>query len=208
MEPKLKWLQWANELQAIAQSGLTYSKDKFDLLRFKRLNEIAAEIIAEHSTHDFDKILNLFLAEDHYLTPKLDVRVAIIKDQTQILLVKEIADNKWSLPGGWADVNESPSECAKKEVFEETGYSVEITKLYALMDKRKHGYPPQLPHTYKCFFLGHIIGGEMTPSIETSEIRFFDKSELPELSSHRIMPAQIELAFQHHYDPKLSTHFD
>jgi len=201
------WLNWAKELQAIGQSGLTYSKDKFDLQRFKRLQEISAEILAHQSFESFEKIHAILTEEKHYLTPKVDVRVAIIQEN-KILLVQEVSDRKWAMPGGFADVNESPSESAKKEVFEETGYEAEIIKLYALIDKQKRNYPPQLPHTYKCFFLGKIIGGKAKTSIETTAIEFFERDKLPELSIHRVMRAEIELAFTHHQQFNLPTTFD
>lgn len=207
MDEKHKWLHWAMELQAISQSGLTYSKNEFDLQRFARLQEIAAEMIAQQSFESFEKVRGLFAEEQYYLTPKLDVRTAVIQDN-KILMVQEISDGKWTLPGGYADVNESPSESAKKEVFEETGYRVEIIKLYALVDKQKRNYPPQLPHTHKCLFIGKIIGGEATTSIETSAVQFFEKDKLPELSLHRIIPADIDLAFKHYSQLELSTYFD
>jgi ADP-ribose pyrophosphatase YjhB (NUDIX family) len=207
MTNKYKWLKWANELQSIAQAGLTYSTNEFDLQRYRQIQTLSSEILAHHSFDSFEKIKQLLAQEQYYLTPKLDVRTAIIQND-EILMVKETSDGKWTLPGGFADVNESPSESAKKEVFEETGYQVHITKLYAVIDKHKRNYPPQIHHAYKCFFLGHILAGHATPSIETSEIRFFKKNELPELSRHRIMPEQIELAFTHHAFPDLPTEFD
>lgn len=205
---KQQWLHWASELQAIAQAGLTYCKEPFDLQRYKRIQSLAAEMVAYQSFEDFEKVQKLFLGEDHYLTPKLDVRAAIIKDHQYILLVKETTDGKWSLPGGWADVNESPAESAVKEVLEETGLTVKVTKLFALFDKLKHAHPPQLPHAYKAFFLAEIVSGHLTTSIETSEVKFFHQNELPELSLHRIVPSQIALAFAHHQDTTLPTVFD
>lgn len=207
MDESLKWLTWANELQSMAQCGLTFARDPFDKQRYQRLQVIAAEILACQSKETFEQIYPLIQQEQHYLTPKLDVRTAIIEG-SQILLVKEVSDGKWTMPGGWADVNESPSESAAKEVLEETGLSVDIYKLFALIDKRKRAYRPQLPYSYKCFFLGTITGGTITPSIETSAIEFFDKDSLPELSTDRVMAAQIELAFKHHNNPSLATEFD
>ncbi len=207
MTDKHKWLTWANELQAIAQAGLTYSKDQFDLQRFQRILALSSEMVAHHSFDSFEKVQDLFSQEQHYLTPKLDVRIAIIQND-EILMVKERSDSKWTLPGGFADVNESPSESAIKEVLEETGYHIEVTKLYAVIDKQKRHYPPQLPHAYKCFFLGKIIGGSPKTSIETSEVRFFKRNEIPELSRHRIMLEQIELAFLHQAQFHLATEFD
>lgn len=207
MSEQHKWLNWANELQAIGQSGLTFSKDKFDLQRFKRLQEISAEVLSQQSFESFEKIRDILVEEKHYLTPKLDVRTAIIQDN-KILLVQEVSDGKWTLPGGFADVNESPSESAKKEVFEESGYIVDIVKLYAFIDKHKRNYPPQIPHTHKCFFLGKIIGGKPQTSIETSAIQFFERNKLPELSTHRVMPGEIDLAFTHYQQLNLPTTFD
>ncbi len=205
---KYQWLHWASELQSLAQAGLTYSSNAFDLQRFQKIQAIAAEMSAYQSCGDFEKVQALFAAENHYLTPKLDVRIAIINDQQQILLVKEITDGKWSLPGGWADVNESPAESAAKEVYEETGYVVKICKLFALLDKLKHPHPPQLPHAYKAFFLAEIIGGEMKTSIETTAVGFFDLNNLPPLSVHRVVPEQIALALTHFQNRTLPTVFD
>lgn len=208
MSNKLKWLEWASEIQAISQAGLTFTKAPFDLQRYQRLQSLAAEMIAYQSYESFEKVQQLFLTEDHYLTPKLDVRVAVIKEGNQILLVKEITDGKWSLPGGWADVNESPAENAVKEVLEETGLNVNVTKLFALFDKLKHSHPPQLPHSYKAFFLADVISGELTTSIETTQVQFFDQDKLPELSLHRVVPSQITLAFTHYHQRDLPTAFD
>ena len=202
-----QWLQWANELQSIGQSGLTYSENPFDLQRFRRVLEISAEILSHQSFESFEKIRDLLSQEEHYLTPKLDVRTAIIQDN-KILLVQEVSDGKWTMPGGYADVNESPAESAKKEVFEETGYVVDIIKLYAFVDKQKRNYPPQIPHTHKCFFIGKIMGGEPRTSIETTAVQFFDKDNLPELSQHRVMAPEIELAFTHYHQLDLPTSFD
>jgi ADP-ribose pyrophosphatase YjhB (NUDIX family) len=205
---KHQWLQWAREIQSISQAGLTFAKDPFDLQRYQRLQTLAAEMIAYQSYEAFEKVQQFFLAEDNYLTPKLDVRIAVIKEGNQILLVKELGDGKWSMPGGWADVNESPAENAVKEVFEETGLHVKITKLFALVDKLKHSHPPHLPHAYKAFFLADVTGGELTTSIETTEVQFFPKDQLPELSVHRVVSSQIELAFTHYHNRDLPTEFD
>ncbi|MGE3317941.1 MAG: NUDIX hydrolase [Candidatus Berkiella sp.] len=207
-ENKEQWLRWASELQSISQAGLTFAKDPFDRQRYQRLQTMAAEMIAFQSFEAFEKVQQLFFTEDHYLTPKLDVRVAVIKDGNQILMVKEISDGKWSLPGGWADVNESPAMCAAKEVLEETGLEVRVTKLYAFLDKLKHSHPPQLPHAYKAFFLADITGGELSTSIETTQVQFFHQDQLPTLSVHRVVPEQIQLAFKHYHQMDLPTAFD
>ena len=202
-----KWLLWVNELQSIAQIGKAYCTDTFCQERYVRLHQLAAEIAAEYSDIPQQEIVTLFEKETGYLTPKLDVRGAIIQD-SQILLVRERADDRWTLPGGWADINDSPSEGIIREVREESGYHVKVTKLASVFDKRKHGHPPALPHIYKFFFLCDIIGGEPTVNHEISEIAFFNKDNLPPLSLPRVIPSQIQRMFDHYYDLTLPTDFD
>jgi len=145
------WLRWISEIQAISQSGLAYSSNEYDKERYIRLSEIVAELAAHCSNNSCDDIANIFSLEKGYATPKIDVRSFILKED-KLLLVKESSDGLWTLPGGWADVNESPSEAAIRETKEETGYNVSAIKLLALWDKQKHDHPPRWPHVYKCFF--------------------------------------------------------
>lgn len=206
MEPK--WLKWAKSLQAVSQNGLTYSENVFDTDRYKKIREIALEIISSYSNMDFDKVKNLFDNEEGYLTPKVDVRGAVFKEN-KILLVKEIADGKWTLPGGWADPNETPSESIEREVFEESGYLVKARNIIAVYDRTKQGHTPFFPfHVYKIFFMCELTGGKKTNSIETDGIDFFAKDEIPALSESRIKMHQIERIFEHHYNPGLPTDFD
>ncbi|MBA2652126.1 MAG: NUDIX hydrolase [Tatlockia sp.] len=186
----LKWLKWSSEIQSIAQAGLTYCENEFDKQRYFRLRHIAAELIAELTDKAPDEIVELLTLEKGYSTPKLDVRAFIIQDD-KLLLVREKADGLWALPGGWVDVNESPSESIIRETKEETGYDVSVIKLLALWDKLKHDHPPQWPHVYKSFFHCQIIGGEPMENIEISELDFFDMNNLPPLSTHRVTANQI-----------------
>lgn len=203
-----KWLNWARSLQAIAQNGLAYSPNKFDVERFQQIREISAEIIEKHAQEDKNGILQLYCRETDYATPKVDVRAAAFKDG-KILMVKETSDHKWSLPGGWADINSSPSENVIRETFEESGFEVKPVKLAAVYDRSKN---PHLPlwhyHIYKMFFICEIIGGKPTTSIETEEIAFFQQETLPELSVSKVLTKQIDLMFQHYKNPELPTHFD
>ena len=202
-----KLIQIADSLFAIAQNGLLFTKDPFDKERYLQIKKIAALILAEKSTLTPDIIIDLFSCEKGYATPKVDVRGAVFKDN-KILLVKERSDQLWTLPGGWIDINESPSEAVCKEILEESGFETKAIKLMALFDKNKHPHPPQLPHTYKIFFICELIGGEKRPSIETSEVEFFEKDKLPNLSLYRVIAAQIERAFEHMHDINLPTDFD
>ena len=170
-----QWLNWTKRLQAIAQTGLTFTRDHYDHQRYEELQALAAEMMATGSgMPDSEKILNLFRNESGYATPKVEVRGAVVREN-QILLVREREDGGWTLPGGWADVGESPSAMVVREVKEESGYDVAPRKLAALFDRNKHPHPPESTHAYKIFFLCDLLGGEATPSFETPEVRFFPR---------------------------------
>lgn len=201
------WVRWVTALQAIAQNGLTYCKDVFDKERYESLRTIASEITSHYSGINPTTVQSVFEQETGYATPKLDVRGAVFQEG-KILLVKERSDGLWTLPGGWADVNETPSESVIKEIFEESGYETKVIKLIALYDKRKHPHPSCWPHVYKCFFLCEMIGGEATISCETSEVQFFDEEAIPSLSEGRVVLSQIKRCFIHYHNPQLATEFD
>jgi ADP-ribose pyrophosphatase YjhB (NUDIX family) len=202
-----KWLELAQKLQSIAQSGLFYSDNPFEIERYKQIMEIAEEMISMQTGFDKDKIDHLFMSEAGHSTPKVDVRGVVFKDG-KILLVKEKVDGKWTVPGGWADVGFSPSENAEREVFEESGYKVRAKKVLAVYDRNKQGHTPYIFHLYKIFFLCEIVGGESKTSYETDDVGFFDLNELPPLSTGRITQKQIERFFEHYRNPDLPTDFD
>jgi ADP-ribose pyrophosphatase YjhB (NUDIX family) len=202
------WLIWARHLQAIAQSGLTYGQDKFDIQRYEEIRAIAAQMMAAGAAlPDAAPILDLFAQEAGYATPKIDVRVAAFRDH-RVLLVRELADGHWTLPGGWADVGEPPSVAAAREVREESGYEVQITKLAALLDRDVQGHPVHSFHAYKLFFVGELRGGAPRDSHETAGAQFFPEDQLPPLSLSRVTPRQIAHMFEHFRQPHLPTSFD
>jgi ADP-ribose pyrophosphatase YjhB (NUDIX family) len=202
-----KWLEWVQKLQAIAQNGLTYTQNPFDIERYKWLREITAEIMADQSNADRDYILDLFAREVGYATPKVDVRGVVFQDNT-LLLVKEREDGCWTLPGGWADVGESLGEAIVREIYEESGYHTRAVKLLAVYDRSKHGHPP-LPHyVYKHFLQCELIGGSPTASIETEGAAFFQEDAIPPLSLTRVTPTQIARFFEHYRHPDWPTDFD
>ncbi|MBP5975609.1 NUDIX hydrolase [Brasilonema sp. CT11] len=205
MEPK--WLEWTQKLQAIAQNGLTFTENPYDIERYKVLQAIAAEIMSTYSNVEHSYILDLFAREVGYATPKVDVRGAVFRDNT-ILLVKERQDGCWTLPGGWADIGDSPSEVAVREIFEESGYQTRAIKLLAVYDRNRQGHPPHAHYVYKLFFLCELVGGSPSASIETEEVDFFPEDNIPELSLGRVTPAQITRLFQHYRNPDLPTDFD
>jgi ADP-ribose pyrophosphatase YjhB (NUDIX family) len=201
------WLAIGRELKAVAQIGLTFNRDPYDRARYERIRELSAALIGQGSGHDARSLLAAFRLEAGYATPKVDVRAAVFADG-RVLLVREVNDGFWTLPGGWADVNESPAESAVREVVEESGFEARALKLAAVYDYRKRNRPQHLDSIYKLFFVCELTGGSARPSIETSEVAFFGRHELPTLSVGRTTAAQIERMFRHAEEPGLPTDFD
>lgn len=203
----LQWLAWAQRLQAIAQNGLTYTENPYDVDRFQQILGIASEMMATYTQADPTYVLDLFSRQQGYATPKIDARGAVFQDD-KVLLVLEREDQKWTLPGGWIDVGEPPSEAVVREVYEESGYQTRVIKLAALYDRNKHPHPPLVFHGYKLFFLCELTGGAPTPSLETDAVDFFPVHALPELSLGRVLPAQILRLYEHSQHLDWATEFD
>ncbi|HZC36106.1 MAG TPA: NUDIX hydrolase, partial [Chthoniobacterales bacterium] len=202
MNEEPNWIRWAREIQAIAQTGLHFSESSYDRERYERLREIAVEIFAKGSDATESFIRASFAAQTGYATPKVDVRGVVLK-ASRILLVREISDGLWTLPGGWADVNNSPSEAVVREIREESGFLTRATRLIALFDRSKHGHEPPLPfHVYKLFIGCELVGGNAQTSAETSEVGFFDPNHLPPLSIGRVTPDQIAICLRQWLDPR------
>ena len=202
-----QWLQWAQRIQAIAQTGIAFSKDIYDIERYEELQNISLEIISKHSDMEITKIKDIFVDAKGYQTPKVDIRGVVFRNG-QILMVKENNDNKWALPGGFCDVGLSPSENVVKEIKEESGFIVNPIRVLALLDKNKHPHPPDLQHFYKIFILCEIVGGEATLGIETNNIEFFSENDFPELSITRNSASQIHMLFEFLHNPEKETVFD
>ncbi len=206
-EQEPQWLAWAQRLQAIAQSGLHYSADVFDDERYQEVGRIAAEIMAGHSDTSAERVERFFSEEVGYATPKTDLRAVIFREE-QVLMVRERSDGLWALPGGWADVGETPSACIEKEVLEEAGFHARAVKLLALYDQRRRGAKPNPQHTFKAFFRCELTGGEARTSVETSEVAFFAEDALPPLSTGRVSAEQMARMFAHARNPHWPTDFD
>ena len=203
-----QWLRIARELRAIAQTGLTFSADRFDRQRYERLRELAGSLLALGSGADYDMILSILREDNGYATPKVDVRGAAFVDG-RVLMVREISDGNWTLPGGWADVNQTAGECVVREIAEESGFEARILKLAAVYDYQRSNRPARhMDSIYKMFFICEITGGAARVSDETSEVAFFARGELPPLSQGRTTAAQIDRMFQHAEQPDLSADFD
>ena len=198
----------ARKLQALSQTGLAFSNSEYDRERYQAVSEVAAELMAQQSGTTNETFRQMFSQQHGYATPKVDVRAAVFRDG-RILLVQEASDGQWTLPGGWADVNDSPREAIEREVFEESGFTVRATKLAAVYDRAKHPHTPPFPfHIYKMFFFCEIVGGEPKTSNETLAVNFFTLDALPPLSATRILASQILCMFEHLKDPSLPTYFD
>lgn len=189
-----KWIDWVKQIQAIAQAGLTYSKDVYDIERFEQLRDLTVTMMSHYTKTDWEVVEKLFANETGYQTPKVDIRAVVYQDD-KLLFVKEKSDGKWALPGGWADVGYTPTEVAAKEVWEETGYKVDHFRLLAVFDKEKHHSSPSATHVYKIFIGCEIVGGEKQTSIETEAVNFFGEKEIPELSIARNTEGQIREMF-------------
>lgn len=190
------WLAWAREIQAIGQSGLTFSQDVFDRERYARLLAIASQIMETYTAIPETSFRELFNAQAGYATPKVDVRAAVFQDK-RILLVQERSDGCWSMPGGWADINEPPAAMIEREVREESGYRVRARKVCGVFESNHDRQPLTFFHAYKILFLCELTGGSPADSSETSDARFFALDDLPPLSRNRTTPRHIHEAFAH-----------
>ncbi len=194
-------------MQAIAQSGIAFSKDTFDIERYEELRGISAEVLEHYSSLEREKIEALFAKEEGYQTPKVDVRGVVFKEN-RILLVRERSESRWSLPGGFCDVGLSAAENILKEIREESGYETKAVKFLALLDMNKHPHTPQPYHYYKIFIQCERIGGVKSLGIETDQVDFFARDELPNLSVGRNTEEQIKKMFAFYDDPLKQSIFD
>jgi len=201
------WLAWAREIQALAQNGLTFSTNEYDILRNKRLLEIAAELMARHSAPTAGDWLEAFAAQRGYATPKIDVRGAVVR-AGKILLVQERTDKRWCMPGGWADVGDLPSAMVAREVREESGFEVVPRKVIGVFDANRDGRPMNFFHAVKLVFWCEVLGGEARGSNETLAAEFFDFEALPELSSSRTNARHLAEVRAHMLDPARAAAFD
>ena len=200
-------LEWARKVQAIAQNGLAFTKDPFDVERYQQLQQLVASILSTELDVPLEKAKSFWDCEEGYATPKVDVRGGVF-DGDKVLLVRERSDGRWTLPGGWVDVNDAPSDAVVREIYEESGYRAKAIKLAALLDKNRHAHPPGVHHIYKLFFLCELTGGTATTSNETDAVEFFPVRSLPELSTGRVIRQQIERLYEHRLNRDLPTDFD
>lgn len=201
-------MEWAQRIQAAAQNGLAYTQNPFDKERFLELQKLAAEMMAQATGANLGEVQSVFEAQSGYATPKVDVRGVVFKGK-KLLFVRELMDGgKWTLPGGWVDINEPPSLAVEREVREEAGMIVRARKIAAVFDRNLHGHPPYPFHTYKLFILCDLIAEATPDPLETSDPTFFAQNQIPELSTLRVTEEEIEYMFTHIAEPNRSTDFD
>jgi ADP-ribose pyrophosphatase YjhB (NUDIX family) len=201
-----KWIEWAREIFSLSQAGLAYSQNEFDIERYKRLQEITAEMIESQSGVSKESALESFSMQTGYATPKIDVRGAVVHEG-KILLIQERMDERWAMPGGWADLGDAPASVAEREVWEESGYRVKAEKVIAVIDANRIE-PMEFYHAFKIIFLCKLIGGEPQVSYETLAVDFFDLNDLPPLSLFRTNEDMLQEVFAHVKDPSRPTAFD
>jgi ADP-ribose pyrophosphatase YjhB (NUDIX family) len=200
-------LDLARRLLALSQTGLHFCQEEYDRERYREVADIATRLLALESPRSAQELHATWFIEDGYATPKIDVRGACFRED-RVLLVRERIDDKWTLPGGWADVNDSPSYAVEKEIEQESGFIARAVKLAGVYDRNKHNHPPYLFHVWKMFFICEITGGAARGSYETTEVDFFPLDALPELSTGRTTAAQIQRAYEHHVRREMPTDFD
>jgi ADP-ribose pyrophosphatase YjhB (NUDIX family) len=200
-------LDLARRLLALSQSGLHFTPQEYDRERYREVAQIAADLLANESQQSAQQLHATWFVEDGYATPKMDVRGAIFRGET-VLLVRETTDGKWTLPGGWADVNDAPSTAVLKEIEQESGFTARIVKLAAIYDRNLHDHPAYLFHAWKAFFICEITGGEPRFSNETDGVEFYPLDRLPELSTGRSTAKQIRRMYEHHLHRDWPTEFD
>ena len=202
-----RWLAWAREIQALSQTGLTFSENDYERQRYTRLAEIAAEIMHSYTGLPAADLTANFLEQPGYATPKIDVRGAVVRDG-KVLLVQERVDERWCMPGGWADVGDRPSETVAREVWEESGFHIVPRTVVGVYDANRSGRPLPLYHAYKIVFWCEITGGEARTSDETLAVGFFSFDDLPPLSSNRTDQRHLADLQAHAQDPHRPVYFD
>jgi ADP-ribose pyrophosphatase YjhB (NUDIX family) len=201
------WLRWAQRLQAIAQTGLTYAQDPFDRERYEELRRMAVEVASSSLDVPAEEVRVAFASTLGYPTVKVDVRAVVFRED-ELLLVRERRSGRWTFPGGWADAGDTPSLAAERETLEESGYRVRAVKLLAVLDKSRHEHPPSIDYTYKVLIACRFEGGDPATSHEIDGVGFFRRGQAPDLDLDRTTPGQVALAWAHHDDPARPADFD
>lgn len=204
----LEQLNLIKRIKALAEIGLVYTENGYDIERYEELKEISHKLMAAVANTPLSTIDEFFIPVKDYPTPKVDVRGFVLNENDEILMAKESVDGKWTIPGGWADIGSSPSEIAVKEIEEETGLKAEVVRILAVYDKQAHPHPPEPYYIYKLIFLCSATGGELRPGFDMLDANYFDLDHLPELSQDRILLSQLKQLFHLAKSPNSEVYFD
>lgn len=193
-------------IQALSEIGLEYCNSNYDRERYEEIQVICFEMLSAMNDIPVSKIRPVILEQNGYKTPKVDVRAVVFNHEGEILLVQEKVDQRWALPGGWADIGYTPRQIAEKECFEEAGLTVKASRLLAVMDKTAQQMPPEFEYVYKLFIHCEPVGENVSAGEETLDAKWFAEDELPALSTPRNLETQIHLMFSYYRD-EISTVF-
>ena len=206
-------VDWGRRLAAIGATGLHYhDPHSYEGERYREVLGLATEILAAgFDGADLDTVATALEGQQGYATPKVDVR-GVVARQGRVLMVREAVDGRWTLPGGWADVGDSPSAAIEREVREEAGVATRAAKLLAVFDRARHGRVSPYPfRVYKMLFRCELVAADAEPcpdEVETTGADWFDLAAPPELSAGRTMPDHLRVLRRHLDDPDRPTDFD
>ena len=168
------------KIQSIAKIGLIYSKDPYAITNYQQINDLSLEFLENFLDVKFDR--PNYFRRDIYPTPNISVRVVILnEDKTKVLMVREAKTQNYSLPGGWADLYDSPSDTAKNEAKQEAGANIDIIRLVGLVNHTPYKSAPALPE-YVAIFEARLEGELQEHEYETDDVNWFDVNHLPEIS--------------------------
>ena len=168
------------KVQAISKIGLIYSKDPYAITNYKEINELSRQFLEDFENVKFDR--PNYFSKEIYPTPNVSVRTVILNsDRTKVMMVREVSLGTYSLPGGWADLYDSPSKTAKNECSQEAGADVEIVRLVGVLDRTPFKSSASIPE-FVIVFEGKLLGDLHEHEYETDDVGWFDIDNLPEVS--------------------------
>lgn len=168
------------KVQSISKIGLIYSKDPYAITNYKEINNLSTKFLEDFTNVKFDR--PNYFKRDIYPTPNVSVRTVILnKEKNKVLMVKEVNLQAYSLPGGWADLYDSPSTTAKNECMQEAGANIEIVRLVGITDRTPFKNPTSIPE-YVIIFEARVIGELQEHEYETDDVGWFDVDNLPLIS--------------------------